>query len=155
MDDSEDYSRAAKKVIDLVKSGAGNDEEQAMDQKYPEIVAFHSIKHHRFSVPSRFGSNYPIPAVHYRKLQEEYRTHGKKILNNTEKLFEKENIDIETRLIEEDKPEEYIEKMIEKEDFDLIVLGSKGEHSKLEQIFSRSVAQKVLNDVQCDILVVK
>jgi nucleotide-binding universal stress UspA family protein len=161
MDNSEDSFRAAKKVIDLIKNGNCKEEELSIDQKYPEIVAFHSIDHHMFpkyiSIPiaSGFGPKYSISAVDYRKLEEEYRDHGKKILNKTKKLFEKENIEIETRLIEDDKPEEYIESVVEKEDYNLIALGSKGEHSKLEQLFSGSVAQKVLNDIQCDILIVR
>ncbi len=44
---------------------------------------------------------------------------------------------------------------MEEENFDLIVLGSKGEHSKLEQIFSGTIAQKVVNDVPCDVLIVR
>jgi nucleotide-binding universal stress UspA family protein len=161
MDDSEDSLRAAKKVIDLVKNGECIEDKQKINHASPEIVAFHSIDHNMFPkfmpipVASGFGPRYSIPAVDYRKLEEEYRVHGKKILNKTKELFEKENIDIETRLIEDEKPEEYIENAVEKEDYDLIALGSKGEHSKLEQIFTESVAQKVLNDIQCDILVVR
>jgi len=106
-------------------------------------------------VPSSFGVSYSIPPVDYKKIQEEYELHGKKILEKTNKLFGENNIDIETRLITDEKPEDYIEKVVEKENIDLVVLGSKGEHSKLEQIFSGTIAQKVLNDVPCDVLIVR
>jgi nucleotide-binding universal stress UspA family protein len=157
MDSSKDAFNAAEKVLNLVN----NNKTEETKKQHPKIVAFHSIDHHFFgktipiAVPSGFGAGYNLPAVDYRKLEEEYKDHGRKILNKTKELFEKENIDIETRLITDEKPEEYIDKVVEKENFDLVVLGSKGEHSKLEQIFSGSVAQKVLNDINSDVLIVR
>lgn len=151
MDNSDDAFRAANRLIDLIKN---------VDYS-PEIFAFHSGEHVSFfekipiRAPSSFGASYSIPPVDYRKLQEEYENHGKKILKKTEELFEKNTINIETRLIKDEKPEDYIEKVVEDENIDLVVLGSKGEHSKLEQIFSGTISQKVINDVPCDVLIVR
>lgn len=48
----------------------------------------------------------------------------------------------------------YITNILEKEYFELIVLGSKG-HSTLERIFAGLVTQEILNDVYCDLLIVR
>lgn len=157
MDNSEDAFDAAKKVIELVN----NSTKEETQKEYPEIIAFHSTKHHLMpnimpiTVPSGFGTGYNVPLVDYRKLEEEYKIHGKKILMKTEGLFKTNGIDIETRLITDEKPEDYIENIVPEENIDLVALGSKGEHSKLELIFSGTVAQKVVNEVPCDVLVVR
>jgi nucleotide-binding universal stress UspA family protein len=156
MDDSEISFKAANKVLELAKLR----ENEKSEQNKPEIVAFHSIEHHKFPkympimVPSGFGGRYTVPAVDYRKIQEEYRIHGENILKKTKELFEEENIQIETRLIDDEKPEDYIKKIVKEENIDLIALGKKGEHSKLEKLISGTVTQEVMNEVSCDILVV-
>jgi len=169
MDNSDDAFRAAKRTVEIVKNQNFKEknlqnikqENNTSDSESPEIIAFHSTNHRKLFekiaiyVPSSFGVSYSIPPVDYKKIQEEYELHGKKILEKTNKLFGENNIDIETRLITDEKPEDYIEKVVEKENIDLVVLGSKGEHSKLEQIFSGTIAQKVLNDVPCDVLIVR
>jgi nucleotide-binding universal stress UspA family protein len=169
MDNSDDAFRAAERTVELAKSQnlketnvqKKNQENNVRDTIQPKIIAFHSSEHRKISekmalyIPSSFGASYSIPPVDYRKLQEEYKLHGKKILKKIETLFDKNNIDIETRLVTDQKPEDYIEKAVEKENIDLVVLGSKGDHSKLEQIFSSTIAEKVLNDVPCDVLIVR
>lgn len=159
MDDSEIAFKAAKKILDLVKNG-NSKESVISDQNYPKIVAFHSIDHHKFPkympimVPSGFGGRYTVPMVDYRKIQEEYKYHGEKILKKTKDLFDKKKIEIEIRLIDNQKPEDYIKEIIGEENFDLIVLGTKGEHSTFERIISGSVTQEVVNEAPCDVLVV-
>ncbi len=169
MDNSDDALRAAERTVEIIKGQnlketnvqKNNQENNVRDTKQPKIIAFHSTEHRKLSekialyVPSSFGASYSIPVTDYRKLQEEYEIHGKKILEKTKKLFDEINIDTETRLITDEEPEDYIEKAVEKENINLVVLGSKGEHSKLEQIFSGTIAQKVVNDVPCDVLIVR
>jgi len=169
MDNSNDAFRAATRVVEIVKD---QNSKRKIDQNItqettmiinnsPEIIAFYSTEHQKLSekialyMPSSFGRGYTIPSVDYRKLQEEYELYGKKILKKTEKPFTENNIDIETRLIKDKGPEDYIAKVVEEENIDLVVLGSKGEHSKLEQIFSGTITQKVVNNVPCDILIVR
>jgi nucleotide-binding universal stress UspA family protein len=153
MDNSDDAFRGAKTALELVKNQNGT--------KLPEIIAFHSTEHRNLSekialyVPSSFGLNYTIPPTDYRKIKKEYELYGKKILKKVEEIFEKNNIDIKTRLITDEKPEDYIEKVVEENNIDLVVLGSKGEHTKIEQIFSGTIAQKVVNNVPCDVLIVR
>jgi nucleotide-binding universal stress UspA family protein len=169
MDNSNNAFNAARKVVEMVKELKpkrpdkldDNERKYVKSNDLPDIIAFHSSEHHSFlekipiGVSSSFGAGYPIPSVDYDKIKEEYKLHGQNILKKTEKLFERENIDIETKLITDEKPEDYIEKVVEDENIDLVVLGSKGEHSKIEQFFSGSIAQKVVNNVPCDILIVR
>jgi len=154
MDDSKAAFNAANKLLDLfsnVDDKEGN---------IPEIVAFHSIEHHKFPkcmpimVPSGFGGRYTVPAVDYRKIQEEYRRHGEAILEKTEEIFEKEKIEIETRLIDDEKPEDYIKKIVDEEHFDLVAIGNAGEHSKLGEFLLGSVTQEIVKAAPCDILVI-
>ena len=62
---------------------------------------------------------------------------------------------VEVRLVEDKKPDEYMYEAIEKEDFDLIVLGCQGDHSKLRRIFMDTIPDKVLNQASADVLIVR
>jgi nucleotide-binding universal stress UspA family protein len=147
-DGSDNANRAAERVIEFQKK---------WDSK---VVAFHSIEHHMipkaipFAIPMLPGQTYPIPTVDYEKILKKYEKAGEKILTETKKMFDDAGMPVETRLIENEKPEDYILNILEKEYFDLIVLGSKG-HSTLERIFTGSVTQEVLNNTYCDLLVVR
>ena len=73
-----------------------------------ELIVFHSIQHKMISqsyplpVPAFSpGAVYRIPMVDYNKLKEEYRKHGKKILEKARKIVGTNNPKIETRLIED------------------------------------------------------
>jgi nucleotide-binding universal stress UspA family protein len=159
MDDSEDAFRAAKRVIELVKSIEVKTLEENTRMK---VVAFHSIMHHAFSqgllipIPSPFGSSsYMIPSIDYERLEQDYREHGKQILRKVKELFDKENLPIETRLIDDQTPAVYISKVKEEENFDLVVLGCKGDHSRLEELLLGTVANEVRNKVDSDIWIVR
>ena len=93
--------------------------------------------------------------VTYEDLERESRKAGNDLLENTKKVFDNEQISVEIRLIEDEHPGPYIKKVVEKENFDLIVLGRKGHHSKLREILLGSVATKVLNSASCDVLIVQ
>jgi len=161
MDDSEDAFRAAKRVIELVKSGEMTSLEEPSKMK-TKIVAFHSIMHHEFPqgslipISSPFGSSsYMMAPIYYQKLEQEYREHGEQILRKVKELFDKENVPIETRLIDDQTPAEYILKIEEHKRFDLVALGCKGEHSRLEELLIGTVAYDILNKVDSDILIVR
>jgi nucleotide-binding universal stress UspA family protein len=145
MDDSLDAKRAAKRVLELQKPGI------------TKIVAFHSVEHHMIPtvIPLSYGSTYSIPADQISEIREKYRKKGDEILKKTKKMFEKANIEIDTRLIFDEDPEDYIERIVEEENFDLVALGCKGDHSKVKEVFMGSVAQKVLNNADCDVLAVR
>jgi nucleotide-binding universal stress UspA family protein len=145
MDASEDAKRAAKRVLELQEPGI------------TKVVAFHSVEHHMLPpmISLSYGNSYSIPGAQLSKIREEYRKKGDEILKATEKMFKEANIEIDTRLIFDEAPEDYINHIVDEENFDLVAMGVKGDHSKLEEVFMGSVAQKVLNDVDCDVLAVR
>jgi nucleotide-binding universal stress UspA family protein len=150
MDGSKEANKAAKRVKDLLQPNT-----------ITKIVAFHSIndrilpKIASFTVPTPYSGPEMSVNGSPERIKSEYRMMGETILDNTKKLFAKDEKLIETRLIEDEDPEDYILRTVEKEDFDLVALGSRGDTSKLKEIFMGSVAKKVLDEADCDVLVVR
>ena len=143
IDGSEDAHKALKKVIDFYKDWNS------------KIVIFHSIEHHMIpiSIPV-FASSYSFPLSAYTTIRDEYIKVGNQMLEEAKKIFKNEKIPIETRLVEDVKPEEYIIDKIKEENFDLVVLGSKGQHSKIGAILG-TVSTHVVNNADCDVLVIR
>jgi nucleotide-binding universal stress UspA family protein len=113
-------------VIELQKGSEG------------DVIAFHSILH-RGS-----GSDY-----------KDIEDHGKKVFTRIEKLFEEADISIETRLIQDKEPEDYIKDTVESENINLVVLGYSGDHGIIKRRVLGSIPTQVMNNVLCDILIVK
>lgn len=143
IDDSESAIRAAKKVIEM---------EKLNDSK---VVAFHSVIHHLSEISPGFGFINGGSGAISLTIHEDYIKDGERILETFKKLFEDNNATIETRLVFDIAPEEYIKKAIEEEHFDLVVLGSKGHHSKLTRAFLGTVPDKVINNDLSDTLIIK
>ena len=143
IDGSEAAHKALKKVIDLYKDWNC------------EIVVFHSIEHHMIPPTfSLFGPKHTISDESYSMIRMEYREAGKKMMQEIKKIFEKVGIPIETRLIEDVKPEKYIIDKIKEENFDLVILGGKGHHSKIGVLLG-TVSTHVVNSADCDVLIVR
>lgn len=118
-----------------------------------KVVIFHSVKHHK--LPKSLYPDAILPVEIYRNIEEVSKKAGEILLENTKKIFDKSQFPAETRLIEDDSPEEYISLIVEKENFDLVVLGSKGHHSKIKEVLLGTVSIKVVKNAPCDVLVVK
>ena len=148
-DGSDDALRAAGRALELQKKWNS------------KVVIFYSIEHHLFSEnvvlagPLTPVGQYSVPVIDPVEIKVEYREKGKEVLEETEKMFAGGIGTVETRLIEDEDPEDYIKRITREENFDLVVLGCKGEHSKLKNIFLGSVATKALNDAACDVLIVR
>ena len=147
-DGSDDAVRATKRVIELQK------------QINCKVVVFNSIEHHIIpkvlpTIPFFNVKPYAIPDYDYAKILAEYENAGKKILEETKKMFDAEKLNVETQLIKGKSPGDYIIKMVKEEGFDLVVLGCKGHHSKLREVFIGTVAEKTLNHAACDVLIVR
>lgn len=149
IDGSDDALRAAKSAIEIKKKFNS------------EVTMFHSVEHHmlpsvlKLTVPLQGMYTYEIPPVDYEQIRDEYKKQGEAVLKKAETLFKEENLDVEARLVEEIKPAKYIKNHVEKEDFDLVILGCKGKHSKVKQLVLGTVATKVLNEAPCDVLVIR
>ncbi|MFX1327862.1 MAG: universal stress protein [Promethearchaeota archaeon] len=150
IDGSEHSYKALLKAIEL----------QKMDEN--EIIVFHSVKHHaiptgEFMAPSisLIPRVYSISSPDIQRIKEVYEKNAQAIIDRAKKIFMEAGIQIETRLVFDHDPVSYIKKAVKEEDIDLVIIGSKGIHSFLEEILLGSVAEKVLRHVDCDILVVK
>ena len=164
-DGSNHINRAASIIIGFYKKWGS------------QIFIFHSIKHmlekvsppsHGYSVPyasdAYFGTTSVSSPVLVRedidpnitRLSEyEIAKIGESILDGKKAIFEELQVPVKTRLITKDYPEDYISRIVKKKKFDLVVVGIKGVHSKLSQIFLGSVAEHAVKNASCDVLVIK
>ncbi|MBA7533749.1 putative universal stress protein [subsurface metagenome] len=118
-----------------------------------KVLIIHSIKDNR--IPSEI---YPDATVLYSKhstFEEVYKEAGNNLLEKTRNMFGKNQELVETRLIEDEAPEDYITRIAEEENIDLIVLGSRGQHSKIKKVFLGTVSTKVAKRAPCNVLIVK
>ncbi|MHA1987870.1 MAG: universal stress protein [Promethearchaeota archaeon] len=142
-----------------------------------KILIFHSVKHmlekvsppsHGWTVPYAGDAYFDTTSTSSPVLITEEEQHnikrlsdleieqiGQNILDDTRAIFEEVQIPAKTRLITKEYPEEYILRNCKKGKFDLVVVGIKGIHSKLSQIFLGSVAENVVKKAECDVLVIK
>ncbi len=164
-DGSNHIDRAASMIIGFYKKWGS------------EIFIFHSIKHmlEKVSPPSH-GYNVPYASNAYfgptttstpvlvredidsnitRLSEEEIKRIGESILVEKKAIFDELQVPAKTRLIIKEYPEDYISRIVKKKKFDLVVVGLKGVHSKLSQIFLGSVAENVVKNAPCDVMVFK
>ncbi len=140
-DGSEHANNAAKKAVEFQKIWDS------------EVVVIHSIKDNR--IPSELYPNIDVLYAKYSSLEEVYKDAGTKLLNKTKRMFGDRQSSVETRLIEKEAPEDYIRRIVEEEKFDLVVLGSRGQHSKVKKALLGSVSSKVSRNAPCDVLIIK
>lgn len=164
-DGSNHINRAASMIIGFYKKWGS------------QIFIFHSIKHmlEKVSPPSH-GYNVPYASSSYfsatstsmpvlvredtdsnitRLSTQEIVRIGESILVEKKAIFDELQIPTKIRLITKDYPEDYISRIVKKKKFDLVVVGIKGVHSKLSQIFLGSVAENVVKNAPCDVLVIR
>jgi nucleotide-binding universal stress UspA family protein len=140
VDGSDVSNRAIEKVIKLQKEWNS------------EVVVFHSVMHHMI-MPVAYSSGYALQM--YMNVEEDERQEGRKIIDQAKIKFHEADAPAKFDLITYENPEEYIERIVEVEKFDLVVLGVKGTHSKLKQAITGSITKKVIKKAPCDVLVVK
>jgi nucleotide-binding universal stress UspA family protein len=142
IDGSEDAHKAVNKVMEFYNVWNS------------QIVVFHSIEHHRVMPTFSLFSGNPYAINSYKLIRDDYEKLGRHILEETKKIFDEADVPIETRLIDNIKPDEYAIEIAKEENFDLIVLGSRGHHSKLSMILG-TVATHVVNNAECDVLIIR
>jgi nucleotide-binding universal stress UspA family protein len=120
-----------------------------------EVTVFYSLTYNLYEyIPTFTFLGRSTSAIPY-TLRHEQINEVNELLNSVQELFEKEGQKVETRLIFDIDPEDYIKKVAKKEKFDLVILGSKEKHSKLKTIFSEPIPDKVVNSISSDVLVVR
>ncbi|MFX1242142.1 MAG: universal stress protein [Promethearchaeota archaeon] len=142
IDESQDALDAVKKALEFGK------------KENSEIVVFHSVIHHLSEISPGISLTASSSTSMSLLIHEDYINLGKKLLEDVEKLFKKNDTNVETRLILDVPPEEYIKIITEEENFDLVILGCRGHHSKLKQLLG-TVPNRAVNSVLCDILIVR
>jgi nucleotide-binding universal stress UspA family protein len=142
-----------------------------------QIEIFHSVKHmlekvsppsHGWTVPyagdTFFGGTSTtnpvliqeeVPSNIKRLSDLEIEQIGVNILDDTKAIFDEVQVPAKTHLVTKDYPEDFIRRIVKKKKFDLVVVGIKGVHSKLSQIFLGSVAEDVVKNTPCDVLVIR
>lgn len=143
-----------------------------------KMVVFHSITHklpeptislstsyptgmdYSFTEPFSYNPKeselvYTINREDYENIESIHESQGRKIIDRAKQALNFEEEQVEYRLVYDKHPEHYIIKQCEEENFDLVVLGCKGKHSKLERTFIGTVSTKVLNEATCDVLIVR
>ena len=143
IDNSEHALKAIDKVIELQKKDNS------------EVVLFHSILHKLYDIKPAFGVNFDAAGNFMYEIHEDRIKASQKLMKEVEDKFKKAGLTVETRLTYDIGPQYYIEKQVEKEGFDLVVLGCQGEHSKLRRTILGTVPEYVLNHVDTDVLVIK
>ena len=143
IDDSEDSLKAAEKVMKLQKDLGS------------EVVVFSSVLHHISDLRPSFGINPAPDGFLQYEVDRDRAKKANELLDKVKKNFKEEGLDVETRIIYDLGPQYYIEKQVKNENFDLVVLGCKGEHSKLRRTVIGTIPEYTVNHVDVDVLVVK
>ncbi len=126
-----------------------------------KIIVFHSVEHYIepsgmfiaqpfFTLPQMYIDS----SLKIEKIKEVYEKNAQGLIDSARKVFKEEGIEIEDYLIYDQGPFSYIQKMVKEEQVDLVIIGRKGTHSRLEEILTGSIAGKVINHVSCDVFIV-
>jgi nucleotide-binding universal stress UspA family protein len=148
-DGSEHSLKAAKKVVELQKLWNA------------EVEIFYAENHHVppqvviLPFPFLNQNEYRIPERDYLAMKESFLEWGRKHLADTKKIFDDAGLKVKTTLAREISPEDYAKNAVKENNIDLVVIGAKGHHSKLRQVFMGSVCERIINEVECDTLMIK
>jgi nucleotide-binding universal stress UspA family protein len=143
MDASDDAFRAAKKALEVSKRDGST------------VVAFHSVVHHLSEINPTFTYTAGRSSALSLTIHEDYVKRGEEILKKVQEMINKEIANIKTKLIFDITPEDYIKQAVEKENYDLVILGYKGHHSVLSRALLGTVPDNVINNTSCDVLIVR
>jgi nucleotide-binding universal stress UspA family protein len=86
-------------------------------------------------------------------LMSKYRIESAQILDRCKQMAEKKGVKIETVIVEGD-PASNITNYAQKENIDLIIIGSRG-LGRFKEMMLGSVSNKVLHHAKCSVLIVK
>jgi nucleotide-binding universal stress UspA family protein len=103
-------------------------------------------------IPASVGSSYAhVPIPH--SIETEMKDHGKSVLNRASRVLQEFGANFTTHMLT-GHPAATLIDFAEKEKVDLVIIGSKG-RTGLQRVFMGSVSTAVVQQVHCDVLVVK
>jgi nucleotide-binding universal stress UspA family protein len=130
-----------------------------------EITIFHAWNHQFISATTPFMLSYSLvpyklnryPEWDPYETKELLRENGNRYLTDTLQIFIDAGMGslVSTQLVEDLDPVEFAKEFVIKENIDLVVIGARGQHSKLREVFFGSVCERMVNQVRCDVLVIK
>ena len=98
---------------------------------------------------------YPVPFTSVRsEISNWFSEAGKKIVGEAEALFKEDGIEVDAKFMEHEDPAEAILRLIKDDDYDIVVIGNRGE-TEVETFSLGSVAEKVSRHAECPVLIVK
>lgn len=87
------------------------------------------------------------------EILDSLRDDGKRILKAAARLFEGTGVEPSEKLLFDEKAEEGILRLLKEEDYDLVVIGSRGLDARGRKALG-STSMRVLEDASCPVLVV-
>ncbi len=154
VDGSEPSDKALKEAAQIAKTTGA------------ELHVFHAIAHH-YQVPIIPFPLMPAPVSTYPQeravdpivLQKFYEDAGKAVIAHAKKVLEDLNLGSEVnvtyQLELEFSPEDFAVDYAKKNKIDLVIVGCKGHHGRLRRALLGTVASKIVNEVPCQVLVVR
>ena len=120
-----------------------------------DVVVFHSVPRNSIALMPTISFATPSDGVISYLIHNDEVNEGKTLLKKAEKFFADHGKKIETRLIFDILPKDYITKATKEENFDLVILGCEGNHSKLKRAILGTTPTEVINSTPSDVLIVR
>lgn len=120
-----------------------------------DVIVFHSVIRNFTALMPTLSFAAPSGGVISYLIHRDEVNGGKTLLKEAEKFFADQGKKIETRLIFDISPEDYITKVTKEENFDLVILGCKGKHSKIKRALFGTTPTEVINSSPSDVLIVR
>jgi len=99
-------------------------------------------------------SRYRLPSSVRTEIADWLLQTGRKIVWDAEALFKEEGLEVDARVVEYEDPAETVLRVAKDEEYDLIVMGNRGE-TEVEVFSLGSIAEKVSRHAECPVLIVK
>ncbi len=117
-----------------------------------DILVVHFLKH-AITIPFIYESN---SSKLHTLIQQEFSYYelGQAILNMIEVTFKATGVPVDLKLVVNETPEEFVKKLVDKHNIDLIVIGIQGSFSKKKIGHEVSFSKKMIKKIHCDILIV-
>jgi len=117
-----------------------------------KVTAIHVISHDLLH--PRLKSHSPMPPSVLAEIEDWFLQKGRKVIWNSEALFKEEGVEVDARIVEHADPAETVLLVTKDEEYDLIVMGNRGE-TEVEVFSLGSIAEKVSRHAECPVLLVK
>ncbi|UCE16586.1 MAG: universal stress protein [Candidatus Bathyarchaeota archaeon] len=117
-----------------------------------KVTVIHVVSHELMQAARKLDYHVPTPVL--TEITNWFSQAGRKILWGAEALFKEEGIEVDARIVEYGDPAETILRLAKDEEYDLVVMGNRGE-TEAEVFSLGSVAEKVSRHAECPVLIVK